>query len=621
MMVSREEELMSKGFQLAYFVVPHRSLAIQVLSDARSKLGVQRSREKKRVYWRDKYLKGKITRMAREDSDLLQWLIYFESEKYERQQEQTDSPRAEDMVVRYIKHLIEITTSMSSFYVNIGLYRLLHDYSTAEVRRTYEWVSEHFAGDEEYRAVKGALINRLQERFEKVLKTCRTQRGEVRFEAPEQQADWQDLAEECLRVFTPWSTRSSCWVPSDFDPSDWTASKLLRKVLGSRDLDRMEMYRCHAFIDPCCYERLAKGIGLDARGDRLSVPKFFLENESSGPMNTGKSGSFGHRRPNPEELTEQERGIIGARLQADAVRRQRTLPRVLYIVAQGVECARWDLDREDRRRLPIQDGTRLIEIWTESQGERVLLATHLVRYSSSQGIAESRHVVDIDRRRELSFHTIPVKGGAVLELECHPVGHLSAWKDAISSFHISPATLAKYAIGSACLVLIGWGLSTLSHYKDLAQQRTAIERISKELAVEKTARAALEHPPENGQAAKSVASFLLVSGAASVRGQQAAQEPVISISTNATLVELKLPVPQGRPWPYRAVLTALLEQKEILTQSFLEATKETGNPEVRLLVPASLFDGGKRYLVSLYQVDKTGKQVRVDLFTFHVVKK
>jgi hypothetical protein len=71
---------------------------------------------------------------------------------------------------------------MSSFYVSIGLYRLLHDYSTAEVRRAYEWVSEHFAGDEEYRAVKGALINRLQERFEKFLRTCRTQRGEVRFE-------------------------------------------------------------------------------------------------------------------------------------------------------------------------------------------------------------------------------------------------------------------------------------------------------------------------------------------------------------------------------------------------------------------------------------------------------
>ena len=174
--MNREEELLGRGFQLAYFVIPHRSLAIQILGDARSKLGVQRSREKKRVYWRDKYLKGKITRMAREDSDLLQWLIYFESEKYERQQEQTSPPPAEDMVVRYIKHLVEMTTAMSSFYVNIGLYRLLHDYSTAEVRRAYEWVSEHFAGDEEYRAVKGALINRLQERFERFLRTCRTQR-------------------------------------------------------------------------------------------------------------------------------------------------------------------------------------------------------------------------------------------------------------------------------------------------------------------------------------------------------------------------------------------------------------------------------------------------------------
>ena len=625
--MSREEELLEKGFRLAYFIIPHRAAAIQILSDARSKLGSQRSREKKRVYWRDKHLKGKITRMAREDDDLLQWLIYFESEGYERQHEQFTQPLMEDMVVRYVKHLIQMTTSMSCFYVNIGLYRLLHDYSTAEVRRAYEWVSEHFAGDEEYRAVKGALINRLQERFEKFLSTCRTQRGEVRFETLEQQADWQDLVEECLRVFTPWSTTSSCWVPANFEPNAWTASKLLRKVLRSRDLDRIEMYRCHAFIDPCCYSHLTKGMGLDAPHDRLSVPKFFLKNEKPEREDAGKSSSFGNpssfgnRRPNPPDLTEPERGIVAARLEAETIQRQRALPQVLYIIAHGRECVWWDLARESRQHFEIQDGTKLIEIWTECQGKRVLLATHLVRYTRSQGIADSKHVVDLDARRELLLHVIPAKDGAVVQLECNPILHWFAWKELLNSFATRPGTLAKYALASACLVMFGWGLGMIWRSKDLAQRQAAVERISRELVQEQAARAGLQHQLENQQGANSVVSFMLISGAASVRGQQLAQEPVVTVSPNTHLIGLKLPVGPGQQPSYSAVLKPFLEEREILKENFLEATTKTDSSEVTFLVPTSLLESGKRYVVTLYRIGKTNKQERVDLFTFYVVKK
>jgi hypothetical protein len=38
-------------------------------------------------------------------------------------------------------------------------------------------------------------------------------------------------------------------------------------------------------------------------------------------------------------------------------------------------------------------------------------------------------------------------------------------------------------------------------------------------------------------------------------------------------------------------------------------------------VSASLLDAGKRYVVTLYQVDYSGKQERIDVFKFYVVKK
>jgi len=360
---------------------------------------------------------------------------------------------------------------------------------------------------------------------------------------------------------------------------------------------------------------------LDAPRDRLSVPKFFLKNEKPEREDAGKSSSFGNRRPDPPDLTEPERGTVAARLEAETTLRQRALPQVLYIVAHGRECCRWDLVRESRQRFEIQDGTKLIEIWTECQGKRVLLATHLVRYTRSQGIADSKHVVDLDARRELLLHVIPAKDGAAVHLECKPVWHLFAWKAVLNFSSTPPGTLAKYALASACLVLIGWGLATVWHYKDLTQQRAATERLTGELAQERATRAGLQHQLENGQGANSVVSFMLISGAGSVRGQQPAQEPVVAVSPNTHLIGLKLPVSPGQRLSYSAAVKPFLEEREILKENFLEATTKTGSPEVTFLVPTSLLESGQRYVVTLYRTDNAGRQERVDLFTFYAVKK
>jgi hypothetical protein len=142
--MNEEQDFLEKGRHLAQFIIPDRPVAIQILSDAVNKLSVQRSREIKRTYWRRKHLKRKITRVIREDRDLFQWLIYFEAEKYERQQERFGQSTTDDLLIRYIKYLMQITTPMSSFYVNIGVLRLLHNYSTAEARCAYEWMADHY---------------------------------------------------------------------------------------------------------------------------------------------------------------------------------------------------------------------------------------------------------------------------------------------------------------------------------------------------------------------------------------------------------------------------------------------------------------------------------------------
>jgi hypothetical protein len=287
-----QAELLRKGLRLAYFIMGNEEAAMGVLCNAVSKLKPQRSREKKRVYWREKSLKNKITRIVRNETDALQWLIYHESAYYERQQERTGTPSMRDMIVRYVKHLIQTTTTMSSFYVSVGMQRLLYSYSTSEAQSAYEWLTEQYSNDAVYRTIKGSLMKELKDRFGNSIQICKTHRGEHRFDALNDQQRWTALVERCLKLFTPWSTLGKCLSCATFDFN--SGGMLAAKHHPNLTQDALEIRRCHAFIDPVCYEDLIQKAGLDSPSQRLSLPRF-LNVSMKGPDD---SGEFNEERIN-----------------------------------------------------------------------------------------------------------------------------------------------------------------------------------------------------------------------------------------------------------------------------------------------------------------------------------
>src|SRR5690348_6923452 len=126
-----QNESLEKGFELAYFISQDRPSAIEILAGALDKLSIQCRREKRRFYWRYSHARQPIRRITRQDLDAFQWLIMLESEPCEKAQELRGRHSPRDMVVRYIKYLVQITMSMSSFYVCVGMNRLLYSYSTS----------------------------------------------------------------------------------------------------------------------------------------------------------------------------------------------------------------------------------------------------------------------------------------------------------------------------------------------------------------------------------------------------------------------------------------------------------------------------------------------------------
>ena len=363
-------DLFERAFQLAYFIFPNRSAAIDIVASAMGRLGSQCRREQRRLYWRDKRPPNAIRRMTRTDLDVLQWLILYESESHEKEQELTRRPSLNDLAIRYVKHLVRVTTAMSSLYVAVGLNRLLYDYTTSETQRVYESVTRRRLGADRYRRVKSALLNSLQQRFGELLTTASTQRGEVRFEPLEDQSSWMPLVNECLRFFTPWSTNGVCSRLSIVDHSD---RKCLFGNMGAEwDYDLTELNCCHILIEPACCRRILSALKFDPPETRLALPKFGIDGGAGG-------GPNGWRVPG---LSLEERMQIAKCLGATEQRRQNIHARSITIVVDGIKHAELDLGRARQLRSELEQGAKLIEILAQDEAGELLLGSHFIDYEN-----------------------------------------------------------------------------------------------------------------------------------------------------------------------------------------------------------------------------------------------
>ena len=612
-------DLLDRGFRLALFIFPDRAIALQILRNAMSKLKVHRTREEKRIYWRDKNLKRKITKTVRTNVDALQWLIYCESTFYEKEQEQSAEPTMSDMVVRYVKYLTQVTTAMSAFYVNVGQQRILHTYRTADTQKYYEYITGHCPGTAEYRRIKRVLMKQLEERFSSFLRMHRTNHGERRFEACQAQSDWVDLVDECLREFTPWSTEQACTRVANLSSTMRSlAGHLLECDNQETRRDLIEAYRCHMFIDPVCYGRLSARLGMDSPYEQLAVPRFYLNNKS----NDDQSGDSHMQR---STLTEAERKGILDELRKEAWRRRDVVVSALSIVVDGEEYATFDLDSVSKHSFKVQEGAKLVEIWVLGQGERVLAATHWIDYTECHGIAEAKAVATLGDGKEIVLDVVPLPnedenaGGAFVSVKCRPVSRFARLIEYLLRFR-SFRLFPKVAVAVACLLaIIGfWGMET--YRSGSAKQQTAINNLNLQLAANKAQVASLQERLSMKPDVAGAADYRLTPESFATRGGGDSQkEQVVPVPPGATLVTLKLPV-SNRSGSYHAVLKSFVDNRELLSESSLHPLPEQGTDVVTLAVPSSFLKDREYYVIDLYLTTRRIKPEKVALFTFHVSK-
>jgi hypothetical protein len=603
------DELSDKGFRLAYFILRDRTLAIQSLTDAWNKLNARCRQEGKRAYWRDKYLKRRLTKISRSDGDTLQWLIYFECDDHEKEKERKGQSTPEELVIHYIKSIIQMTTGMSSFYVAVGLHRLLHEYSTSDVQRAYEIVTDRYLEADEYRRAKRFLMNKLVTRFGSLLRSVTTAHGEVRFEPVEDQGRWVNLVRECLDFFTPWSTKEQCLVPTNFGQAAVTLPPELSGAgNNSATADAIETNRCHAFIHSVCYGRLVKALGSDPPEDKLALPRFV-------PCGAQGGNDRSENPPTPPALTPDEKGIIRTNLASQSARRKAASGQALRIAVDGGDRGEIQLRSQKEATIELEAGARLIVISTVDKNGEIVLATHLLHYSASGKIRGSTAAVHSSGAEvSLVVSRADETGTAHLRLINHRlINHQCQPRNDREPIALYRSYALRYAL-ALLFVGIGLALGVIQYHKSLSFQRSRIELLEREVALARSSSGPLSRTLRPDTTFGMVTREL-VPYDRSTRGGGTAEPVAISLPPGSTLLRLNIPLRDARS-SFKAVLKTLPRQKEILTEA-IPATAKSGTRNVFVTVPTALLSSNADYILEL----KSETSSDATIFIFHIEQK
>lgn len=183
MQANHIDEWLDKAFQLAFFLHGNRETAKAIVVNAMNKLETASNAQFKRLYYtptgRAENSKATRSRVSLNDLQLLQRLVFVESEIFEREKEKTSE---KSLLIYFIKHLVRISLKRNSFYVTLGVARILHNYGTADAMEIYNVVvqdPERVHDDYYYRSRKDVLMKELKARFGDLLEIVRVNRGDA----------------------------------------------------------------------------------------------------------------------------------------------------------------------------------------------------------------------------------------------------------------------------------------------------------------------------------------------------------------------------------------------------------------------------------------------------------
>lgn len=428
---SHIDEWINKAFDLAFFLHGERETAKTIALNAMAKLETASNAQYKRSYYtptgRAETARATRSRVSLNDLQLLQRLVFIESEAFERQSENAEGACPKRLLTYFIKHLVRISLKRNSFYVTLGISRILHNYATVEAMEIYNVVvqnPERVHDDYYYRSRKGVLMKELKTRFGDLLDIVRLNRGEERFRAASDDGDLAETAGEALKFFTPWN--SSCAIPDRFDPFD-DVIKPFHFDKDDPDAEhRIEVNRIHAALHPNCFGRLTGALDLPPPKEKMEIPKFmFTQNQDT--MNDDNWGD-------PPQLDPDELKTIKGILTAQAESRKAMSANLLRVMVDDRQQAVVDLGAMSSVSFDLDESAELIELRARGNSGEIVLATHLLSFDDLEKGLRTFETVS-EGGQKISYDFVPTIDdyGEVTSLSC-TIGYAeTAWQKRFAS--------------------------------------------------------------------------------------------------------------------------------------------------------------------------------------------
>jgi outer membrane biosynthesis protein TonB len=427
---------LDRAFELAFFIHGDLETAKQIAYSAMRKLEVTSNAQFKRYYYtpQSRQSRNKVTM---NDLQLLQRLVYVESEPFEHEKEFTETATEKDLLIYFVKHLIRITLKRNSFYVTLGLSRILHNYGTTETMEIYNILTQdpdRVQDDCYYRARKKVLMGELKSRFGEKLEITQAKKGEQRFQAVETSPEHTKFVKECLKTFVPWNTKFD--FPDKYDQFSDTITGLYFNGKNPDDEHRVELNRMHVLLNPETFQKLVNTLHFPAPEDKLEIPKFNMKKKEK------KSDDDNWNTPPSLETLDKER--LKELLEQDAELRKSAAGNVLRILVDGEQRALFEPSRQHSKDIKLDfERDEFIEVYSVDGGTDTLLATYLL--GGDDVLQETAITLEGGQKVTFDF----TKNGCRVRLE------QTSWLKKFVAWWEAKSIVLKPAFASLAILLFG----------------------------------------------------------------------------------------------------------------------------------------------------------------------
>lgn len=451
-----ENDLLESAFRLAYAILGERHSAELSAVAAIARLRVAAVAQDRRYYYVpgvSAKAYGMRTKVSMGELHLLQRLVYDETESYERAQEVNPAISEERLLAHFIKHLVRITMKRNSFYVTLGISRLLYHYTTPEAAEIYGAVVQNPSRVKDnyyWRSRKAQLMQEVKTRFGNLITFSRGAYGEERFTARDDSPRYATFVKSYLNALMPWNT--ACPLPPGTEATAGSIPSLNFRGQDPDEEHRIEIARIHAVLHSNCFSRLVAGLKLDAPDERLVLPQFFLS------QNRGQNKPMFSQSLPPEEMSRPD--VTSMRAQLDKRERllRRANPQFLHLYIDRQDRGTLDLSASEQASFTLAEGEEFIELRTPPEQGDISLGLYPIDYARLEQTRDSdEFTLALADGRKLNFAITPQRDehgelrGATVRVRPQPTSW-QLWKQRLGAVFTPSTPAFSYAVGAALML-------------------------------------------------------------------------------------------------------------------------------------------------------------------------